>query len=71
MSAQKSGNWWRTALISAAGLALAIFNIASDREAPSQALAILQYGLPACAVIGLVGSLVMYLSSETSNDASK
>ena len=28
-------------------------------EAPSRALAILQYGLLACALIGLVGSLVM------------
>jgi len=32
-------------------------------ETPSRALAILQYGLLACALIGLVGSLVM-LASE-------
>jgi hypothetical protein len=33
--------------------------MAMATEAPSRALAILQYGLLACALIGLVGSLVM------------
>jgi hypothetical protein len=31
-------------------------------EAPRQALAILQYGQLACALTGLIGSLVMYAS---------
>ncbi|MEH2608868.1 hypothetical protein [Bradyrhizobium sp. AZCC 1693] len=33
-------------------------------EAPSRALAILQYGLLACALIGLVGSLAMLASEK-------
>jgi len=35
----------------------------SDRS-PSRALAILQYGLLACALIGLIGSLVMLASEK-------
>ena len=38
-------------------------DMAKATEAPSRALAILQYGLLACALIGLVGSLAM-LASE-------
>ncbi|WP_283808655.1 hypothetical protein [Bradyrhizobium centrolobii] len=40
---------------------LLIHEITSATEAPSQALAILQYALLACALIGLVGSVVMYV----------
>jgi hypothetical protein len=40
--------------------AVLIYEITSATEAPSQALALLQYGLLACGLIGLVGSLVMY-----------
>ena len=36
-----------------------LYEMAIATEAPSRALAILQYGLLACALIGLVGSLVM------------
>jgi hypothetical protein len=36
-----------------------LYEMAMATEAPSRALAILQYGLLACAMIGLVGSLVM------------
>ncbi|WP_168195615.1 hypothetical protein [Bradyrhizobium sp. NAS80.1] len=37
-----------------------IYQMMSATEAPSQALAILQYALLACSLIGLVGSVVMY-----------
>jgi hypothetical protein len=40
-------------------VSLAALRMAMATEAPSRALAILQYGLLACALIGLVGSLVM------------
>jgi len=36
-----------------------LYGMAMATEAPSRALAILQYSLLACALIGLVGSLVM------------
>jgi hypothetical protein len=40
-----------------------LYEMATVTEARSRALAILQFGLLACALIGLVGSLVM-LASE-------
>ncbi|MCK1517158.1 hypothetical protein IVB22_32575 [Bradyrhizobium sp. 190] len=42
-------------------------SLAAQREGngdPNRALAILQYGLLACALIGLVGSLVMLASEK-------
>jgi hypothetical protein len=36
-----------------------LYDIATATEAPRQAVAILQYGLLACALIGLLGSIVM------------
>ena len=39
-----------------------LYEMATATEASSQALAILQYGLLACALIGLAGSLVMLAS---------
>ena len=41
-----------------------LYEMATATEAPSRALAILQYGLLACARIGLVGSLVMLASEK-------
>jgi hypothetical protein len=38
-----------------------VYEIATATEAPSQALAFLQYFLLACGLIGLVGGVVMYL----------
>jgi hypothetical protein len=38
--------------------------MATATEAPRQALAILQYGLLACALLGLLGSLVMAASQK-------
>jgi hypothetical protein len=44
--------------------AVLIYRLASASEAPSRALAILQYVLLACALIGLVGSFVMYAQEK-------
>jgi hypothetical protein len=41
-----------------------LYDIATATEAPRQAVAILQYGLLACAVIGLLGSIVMAASEN-------
>jgi hypothetical protein len=41
-----------------------LYEMATAAEAPSRALAILQHGLLACALIGLVGSLVMSASEK-------
>jgi hypothetical protein len=41
-----------------------LYEMATAAEAPGRALAILQYGLLAGALIGLVGSLVMLASKK-------
>jgi hypothetical protein len=51
-------------LMSAATSAWLIYDMTSATETPSQAVAILQYGLLAGALIGLIGSLVMYASEK-------
>jgi len=51
-------------LMSGAAAALLIYQIAGATEAPSQALAVLQYCLLAGALLGLVGSLVKYASEK-------
>jgi hypothetical protein len=51
-------------LMSAATSAWLIYEMSTATEAPSQAVAMLQYGLLACALIGLAGSLVMYASPK-------
>jgi hypothetical protein len=43
---------------------VAYYDTATAIEAPSQAVAILQYALLACALLGLAGSLAMYASQE-------
>jgi hypothetical protein len=57
-------NWPRVMLISAATSAWLIYDITSATEAPRQALAVLQYGLLAGALCGLVGSVVMYATGK-------
>ncbi len=52
--------WPRVMLMSAATSVLLIYAIASATEAPSPALAALQYVFLAGALLGLMGSLVMY-----------
>ena len=51
--------WPKLMLMSGITSAWLLYEMAMATEAPSRALAIRQYGLLACAMIGLVGSLVM------------
>jgi hypothetical protein len=51
--------WPKLMLMSGITSAWLLYEMAMATEAPSRALAILQYGLLACAMIGLAGSLVM------------
>jgi hypothetical protein len=55
----------KTALISGVTSCLLTYQIATATEEPSQALMILQYVLLACALIGLIGSLIMLASGRT------
>jgi hypothetical protein len=56
--------WPRMILMSAATSTWLIYDMATATEAPRQAVAILQYCLLACALIGLAGSLVMLASQK-------
>ena len=58
-----NSKWAKLMLMSGITSAWLLYGMATATEAPSWALAILQYGLLAGALIGLVGSLVM-LASE-------
>jgi hypothetical protein len=51
-------------LMSAATSAWLIYDMTTSTEAPRQAVAMLQYGLLACALIGLAGSLMMYAARK-------
>ena len=57
-----NSKWPKVMLMSAVTSAWLICDMTTATEAPRQALAMLQYGLLACALIGLIGSLVMYAS---------
>ena len=54
-----NSRWPKIMLMSGLTSAWLLYDIATATEAPRQAVAILQYGLLACALIGLVGSIVM------------
>ncbi len=54
-----NSKWPKIMLMSGLTSAWLLYDIASATEAPRQAVAILQYALLACSVIGLVGSIVM------------
>lgn len=64
MSEVRDRNSGRLALVSAAVAAWLIYDMATASEAPSRALATLQYALLACALIGLVGSVVKLMSAR-------
>jgi hypothetical protein len=51
-------------LISAATSAWLIYDISSATEVPRQALAVMQYGLLACALFALAGSVVMFATGK-------
>jgi hypothetical protein len=56
--------WPRVMLMSAATSAWLLYDMASATEAPSPAVTALQSVLLACSLIGLAGSLVMYVSQK-------
>jgi hypothetical protein len=64
METAVNGKWPKVMLMSAATAAWLIYDISTATEAPRQALAILQYGLLACALFGLAGSLVIVASRK-------
>jgi len=51
-------------LMSAATSAWLIYDMTTATEAPRQAVAVLQYGLLACALFGLISSRVMLASEK-------
>jgi uncharacterized protein with GYD domain len=59
-----NSKWPKLMLMSAATSAWLIYDIASATEVPRQAVAIQQYCLLACALVGLVGSVVMAASEK-------
>ena len=56
--------WPKLMLMSGITSAWLLYGMAMATEAPSRAPAILQHGLLACALIGLVGSLAMLASEK-------
>ena len=56
--------WPKIMLMSGLTSAWLLYDMATATEAPRQAVAVLQYGLLVCALIGLIGSIVM-AASET------
>lgn len=59
-----SSKWPKLMLMSGTTSAWLLYEMATATEAPSRALAIVQYGLLAGALIGLVGSLAMLASEK-------
>ena len=59
-----SSKWPKLMLMSGITSARLLDEMATAAGSPGRALAILQYGLVACALIGLVGSLVMLASEK-------
>ena len=65
MSAQQNkGKWIKTALMTGAVSAWLIYDMATASEPPGSALLFLQYFLLTCALISLVGSLVMLTRND-------
>ena len=54
-----NSKWPKVMLMSGLSSDWLLYDMATATEVPRQAVAILQCGLLACAVIGLVGSIVM------------
>ena len=59
-----NSKWPKLILMSAATSAWLIYDMTTATETPRQAVAVLQYGLLACALMGLIGSLVMLASQK-------
>ena len=59
-----NSRWPKLMLMSGAASAWLIYDMTTATEAARQAVAVLQYGLLACALFGLIGSLVMFASQK-------
>jgi hypothetical protein len=59
-----NSRWPKVMLVSAVPSAWLIYDMTSATEAPSRAVAVLQYGLLACALFGLIGSLVKFATEK-------
>ena len=59
MAQGKTKNWGLQAALCGAIVVWQIYEMASATEAPSQALALLNYFLLSCGLVGGVGALVM------------
>jgi hypothetical protein len=59
-----NGKWPKLILMTGAVSAWLLYDVATAIEAPSQVLAILQYTVLAGALIGLVGSTVMFATEK-------
>ena len=68
MSKKTGGYWGKMALLNAACASWLIYDMATATEAPSRALALLQYFLLALSSIALVGSVVYFIKTSNSND---
>ena len=62
MSGGDKSKWGKWILINAVVAAWIIYDMSTAGETPRQAVTILQYALLACALFGLVGSVVKYMS---------
>lgn len=64
-----NSKWPKVMLMSGLTSAWLLYDMATATEAPRQAVAVLQYGLLACALIGLIGSIVMAASESGQGDS--
>lgn len=65
MSDTNRGKWGRWALVNAAVAAWLIYTIATPSEAPSSGLALLQYVLLVCSLLGLAGALYQLAAAKS------
>ena len=68
MSKKTSGYWGKMALLNTACASWLIYDMATATEAPSRALALLQYFLLALSSTALAGSIVQFFTTGTSSD---
>jgi hypothetical protein len=64
MNEARQTNWGLWILVNALVAATLLYQIFSPGEAPSQAVAMLQYVLLAMSTVGLVGSIVKFFSEK-------
>jgi len=63
MSQSRKSNWGLMVLLTAAAATWQIYDVATEVEAPSQAVAALGYVSLSLALIGFVGSSALYIKS--------